>query len=427
MKGASGRAKALPASAAPWRFRWLLAAPHRLAFFAAAVVLAGSAVWWAAVVVLQAQGQGLTWAVPAAAAHGLLMGYGFLPLFFAGFLFTAGPKWLGQPPVEAGTMLRPVLGCLAGWVVFLAGVHLDGQLAALGTALATAGFAMMTARFVRMLRDSAAQDTRHAELLAVGCVAGLGVQGLATLGLAAGDLLLVRAAVHGGLWSSAALVFVTAIHRMVPFFTAAAMPRLDAWRPMWLLWVLCVAVAVQGPLTMAEGLWGALPAWARMARLGVEVPVALLLLRLAVRWGQVQNLGMRLIAMLHLGFVWLGLAFALNALSHALVAAGGEGWSLGLAPTHALTIGFFGSTFLVMVTRVSCAHGGRALVADDLVWRLFWLLQLAAAARVGAALWPASATGLMVVAALAWAACMAAWSLRHVRWYGRPRPDGRPG
>ena len=45
-------------------------------------------------------------------------------------------------------------------------------------------------------------------------------------------------------------------------------------------------------------------------------------------------------------------------------------------------MGCLGSLMLAMVTRVSCGHGGRALVADRLVWTLFWVLQLATVVRL---------------------------------------------
>ena len=57
---------------------------------------------------------------------------------------------------------------------------------------------------------------------------------------------------------------------------------------------------------------------------------------------------------------------------------------------HAVTIGGLGSLMLAMVTRVSCGHSGRPLVADNLVWALFWLLQATALLRIAAAVpsWP---------------------------------------
>ena len=150
-----------------------------------------------------------------------------------------------------------------------------------------------------------------------------------------------------------------------------------------------------------------------------RVLIALLLvLGLAVRWGLVQSLRIRLLAMLHVGFVWMGLAFLLELHPDPLLSV------------HALGIGCLGSLVLAMVTRVSCGHGGRALVADRIVWSLFCLLQLATLLRIAATLpvWPAGALPwLLLASASVWLITMGVWGGRLARWYGRLRPDGRPG
>ena len=90
-------------------------------------------------------------------------------------------------------------------------------------------------------------------------------------------------------------------------------------------------------------------------------------------------------------------------------------------------MGCLGSLMLAMVTRVSCGHGGRALVADRLVWTLFWVLQLATVVRLAASAALLWSPVLLAVAALLWAGIMAVWGLRLIGWYGRLRADGRPG
>ena len=81
-----------------------------------------------------------------------------------------------------------------------------------------------------------------------------------------------------------------------------------------------------------------------------------------------------------------------------------------------------------MVTRVSCGHSGRLLVADRLVWSLFWLLQLATVLRVVSDLVDLRyLLGLTLAAALLWTLALLPWALRMLRWYGLPRIDGRPG
>lgn len=80
-------------------------------------------------------------------------------------------------------------------------------------------------------------------------------------------------------------------------------------------------------------MWPA-PSWLRWLQVALEAPAAALMLWLAVRWGLVQSLKIRLLAMLHGGFLWLGIALALQAVSHSLMALSQDQQSLG-AGTHA--------------------------------------------------------------------------------------------
>ncbi len=407
--------------------RWLLAAPHRLGFFAASCMLAISALWWSAILLAQSLAHSPPWAVPPPAAHALLMGLGFTPLFIAGFLFTAGPKWLGRPAVDARVLLRPVLLMLAGWCLVLPGLHLSSLLASAGLALVAGGWSRLCWRFVAIVRASRAPDRTHARVLAAACVVGATTMWVAAVALAAADVVWLRAATQVALWCFVATVFVVVSHRMIPFFSASALPALDAWRPMWLLWVMVAALGFEALAAVSALGWGALPAWLRGVQAAVELPVALLLLWLALRWGVVQSLRIRMLAMLHAGFLWLGLAYALSAVSHALMAWTDGAQSLGLAPLHALTMGYLGATLLAMATRVSCGHSGRSLAADNAAWAMYWVLQAAVVMRVIAALWDAGSTAFTLLAVLAWTAATVAWALRYGTWFLRPRIDGRPG
>src|SRR5690242_2959716 len=150
-----------------WQPSWLLAAPHRLCFFVAASLLAATALWWLAALLARAAGTGWPWAVAPAVAHSLLMGFAFMPLFFAGFLFTAGPKWLMRPSVDARVLLAPVGAYALGWGMFGIGVHFAEPLAAGGVALAAFAWSVMTWRFIGLLRASTVDDLRHATLVAL--------------------------------------------------------------------------------------------------------------------------------------------------------------------------------------------------------------------------------------------------------------------
>lgn len=424
---AAARAGTPPPMAARWRFTRLLSAPHRLGFFAAAVLLGTSGLWWCLALLARHAGLLLPWAVPAPVAHALLMALGFMPLFIVGFLFTAGPKWLALPDVPASSLLRPVLAMTLGWCGALVGFHLAALLAALGMAVAAWGWARLMLRFARLLRASPASDQLHARAVAVAGGVGLlaMVGGAVAVGL--GQVPLARGAAQLALWGFLAPTFTVVSHRMLPFFTAGVLPFLEAWRPNWLLAAMLAALGATATGAVAEALAGPLAGVAHGALLAVQAPAALLVLWLAVRWGLLHSLRIRLLAMLHAGFVWLGLALGLAALSHARVLWLGDPASLGLAPLHALTMGFLGGTLIAMITRVAAGHSGRPLAADNLAWGLYGLLQAGAVLRVGAALWPAAEVVLTLAAALAWAVACAGWALRYGNWLGRPRVDGRPG
>src|SRR5690606_29842010 len=153
-------------------------------------------------------------------------------------LFTAGPKWLAQPPVAAMALRVPLIVNLAGWAAFVAGVHASAALAAFGVAVAAGGFGALALHFARLVRTSRAPDRMHARLVLAGCALGMLLWVAAALALAAGQHTAVRAAYLAGLWGFIALVFVSVSHRMVPFFSGSPLPRLDAW----LLWLLAGAV-----------------------------------------------------------------------------------------------------------------------------------------------------------------------------------------
>lgn len=416
-----------------WRWRYLLLAPHRLGFFLAMVVLATSGIWWALVQLARSTGWwGMYYAMSPTLVHAAVMVFGFIPLFFAGFLFTAGPKWLGVDAVPAHALRAPLGAQALGWLLWLVGAHWRIGAALAGLALAGAGMAWMAALFVGRLRLSRVEDQVHARVIAAACVLGCTCMAGLWLSLAVGTHALARAFVYTGLWGFVVVVYVTVAHRMIPFFTSSALPMVQAWRPFWVLWFMLGAALMQVLAAWLE--WAGLstvdagPPWTLV--LGtLQLAVGGILVWLACVWGLVQSLKNRLLAMLHIGFLWLGLAFLLAGASHWLAWRFGMG-VLGLGPLHALTMGCLASLMLAMVTRVSCGHSGRALVADRIAWGLFWMLQAAAVLRVAAevpGIFGVAWTWILPTAACLWAVAMALWGARLGSWYGRLRADGRPG
>lgn len=427
---------AKPAATAPakldrrWRVGYLLRAPHRLGFFLAMVVLVSAGAWWALVQLDRVSAVlSLPYALSPSLAHGAVMTFGFMPLFFSGFLFTAGPKWLGVPPPQARQLLVPLLLQATGWVLWLIGAHLHGLMALAALVLACIGLTWVTALFWGLIRRSQAEDQLHARTVGLACVVGcLSLGGLA-LSLLWGAPAVARACTLTGLWGFIVVVFMSVAHRMIPFFTSGAMPLVRAWHPFWVLWLMLLVAAaevVAAWVDHAAPLPGSAEAVWMFARGAIELAAGGVLLWLAVVWGLLQSLKNRLLAMLHIGFLWLGLALVLGGVSQWLGLLQGEP-VLALASLHALTMGCLASLMLAMVTRVSCGHSGRALVADNMAWALFWLLQVATLLRIGAAAQSAIAGWMLMAAVLVWASVMGVWGGRLASWYGRPRADGRPG
>lgn len=407
-----------------WQWRTVMAAPHRLGFLMAMVVLAIASAWWAAAQLDLAMGRfDLSYKVGSVVLHAAVMVFGFMPLYFSGFLFTAGPKWLHvQPPTTADT--RPaVLLQTGGWLLWLLGGHIHVWLAAAGATLAFLGLTRMYGMWWKMIRASKLQDRIHATTVGVaGLVGCISLAGLIVAVLLSNTSLALTW-VRTSLWGFIVLTFVVVAHRMIPFFTSNAVPLVKAWRPFWVLWLMLGAAAFE--VLCAWITWFGLQGSGWMVVRGaVELAAGGLLLWLAVVWGVAQSLKIRLLAMLHVGFVWLGLSFVISALSMLLGASQGQPM-FSLGTLHALTMGCLGSLILAMVTRVSCGHSGRKLVADNTVWTLFWLLQLAVLLRLAGAL--AINVWLVPAAALLWLGIVTIWGWRYSQWYGRPRMDGKAG
>jgi len=409
-----------------WKFAGLLMAPHRLGFFMAGAMLALSAVWWALVLL----GRVLHWeqnpAVPLPLMHGLLMSLGYMPLFICGFLYTAGPKWLDVHAVAAKELLPMLALMLVGWVIAWPGLQWQHWLGAAGIGMVGVGWLMLSWKFFRMVCSSLVDDKVHLKLVSVACLFGAVLMEMAAVALALDSQLMLRSVIHAGLWWFLAPVFAVMSHRMLPFFSASVLPMLDNWRPLWLLWVLVGSLCFEGWVSIVDLWWWPMPALLRWFQVAVELILTLLMGWLALRWGLVQSLKIRILAMFHGGFVWLGLSFAFNAVSHGLMAYSGDTVSLGLAPLHAMTMGYLGATMFAMVTRVSSGHGGRKQPADNVAWTLYWVLQLAVVLRVVAATVLDWSVFLLLCAAGAWCVVAVSWFVRYGSWFGTPRADGRP-
>ncbi len=406
-----------PDAPPPSRGAILFAAPHRPMFLAGVVQTVLAFAPWAWELLARAGAfAGPAWPWPPAWVHGLWAAYGIFPFFVFGFLMTAMPRWQGMSDTAGDAARAPWAALVAGWLVFDLGlVAASATLRGLGLALVLAGW-LGGLRVLFPVAFRAGKPWLHSGAAWLALAAGAaGLVAWLVFDLA-GAPLAARIGLTAGVWWLLAPLFMVVSHRMIPFFSSSALPRYEPVRPDWALRVLLGASVAHGLAAMAGH-----EAWAWPT----DLAAAATALWLSWKWQLRRSFAVRLLAMLHLGFLWLGIAWLLAALQGLCHVAGVE--AFGLAPLHALAVGYFATMTVAMVSRVTLGHSGRPLVADGLTWRLALGLHGVAAARVLADLLPAAQTALLAIAALGWLAVFAPWMARLVPIYLARRADGRPG
>lgn len=390
-----------------WRWRHYIASPERLFFAAAALVLATASVWWAWVQLTAPRGD---MSVPPVVLHAVVMVFGVFPLFFAGFLFGPGLKWL-KSPAPTALSLAPAAAAHVAGVLVLGFVNIAESRWWFGVGMLAivVAWGLLWIRLLRSIRSGQPSHRTHYRLFAQACAAGLlgacGVMVAGSAGQWAACLVLAKA----GVWIFVGLTFIAAAHRMIPFVSGTPFPRLDERFPTLVLKTLTL-------LLWGRALQEVFPVLSR-AIAPAELLAGAALLGFAVRWARVQSLRPKLLRMLFTGFIWLGLTFVLSGL------AGAMGLAIGPAVLHAFTIGFIGTTMLAMLSRFASARVGPANVADRTLWALFLLLQCAAIARVfGPGLFAALGVGPEIVlgaASVSWMLVWVPWLLRYGHMLGR--------
>ncbi|WP_337881906.1 NnrS family protein [Chromobacterium haemolyticum] len=390
----------------------LVQAPHRAAFLPGMLFAILLLAAWSAELVSRLLGVHAALAVPSSLAHGFLMLFGFFPLFMTGFLFTAGPRWLGvEPPGRIVFVGVPAL-MVGGLLLWLAGLWRGMAWTLTGHALYTLGFSGLALTFACLLLASPQQDRRHACAVLAALLCG-------TLALLAGAYWLIFQDGQAWLWMrNLALwgfllpVFLTVCHRMLPFFSANALPQYQPWRPGWLLAAMLAGSLGHGLL---DGF--GLPGWP------LDAALAVLFAYVSWRWRLAAALRVRLLGMLHLAFAWLPIAFGLYALNGWLASP-----RLALAALHAVTVGFFLTMVIAFVSRVTLGHSGQPLQAGPGLWRLYLAAHWLALTRVATEMLPGVWSGwLYGAAAMGWLLTLAAWGRAFMPSYWRRRADGKPG
>ena len=295
-------------------------------------------------------------------AHELIFGYAALVI--CGFLFTAIPNWTGRLPVAGPPLMVLVVTWIAGRIAMLAagsigvGVAAAIDLTFLGAVLAVAGREIVAGKNWRNLRVLvivawlfAANATFHAAVLG-GAMLDVSLRG------AVGALVALITLIGG---------------RLTPSFTRNWLVKRDPSRlpaPFDALDAIAIGTGVVALLA-----WVISPDGSITAALAALAAV-LLIARLA-RWRGILTFAEPLLAILHLGYAFVPLGFAL-ADGHAL-------WPETVpaaAVIHAWTAGAVGVMTLAVMTRASLGHTGHALTAGPATTSIYLAILTAAVLRV---------------------------------------------
>ncbi len=315
-------------------------------------------------------------------AHELVFGYAALVV--CGFLFTAIPNWTGRLPVSGWPLAGLVLIWLAGRVAMLQAIHLGPLLTAtidiafLAAVLAVAGREIVAGKNWRNLRVL---------VLVFWLLLGNVAFHATAIGGQAIDLSL-----RGSIGALVALITLVG-GRLTPSFTRNWLVKQGAAQlpaPFGTLDAIAIGSGVAALL-----LWVVRPDGTPTAALAALAAI-LLTSRLA-RWRGWATFAEPLLVILHIGYAFVPLGFALlagSAVRPDLIP--------GNAVVHAWTVGAIGTMTLAVMTRATLGHTGQALTATPATVLIYIAIVFAAALRILAAFTVEWHMALVDVAGVAW-------------------------
>lgn len=398
------------------------AAPHRMMFFAGAIQLVLPILFW----VFELIGRyselwsPLNTLIPTTWAHAFVMLYGVFTFFIFGFLMTVYPRWMNGPLVKQEHYVNTFLWMALGILLFEVGIFFNLTLAATGLAIYLFGWAQGQWHLYQVYKVAAAQNKYYETALNFALTAGWTGAASFLAWIVSDQWLFLSFALKAGIWLFLLPVLFTVSHRMLPFFSSSVLSNYKVIQPRWSLQLMLVASALHLLLDISH-----LPQWLFIA----DIPMAMVALYHTIKWQFKRSFADRLLAVLHMAFLWLGLSMLLFSIQSLYLLVSGE-LILGKGPLHALTIGFFSALLVAMASRVTMGHSGRMLILDNRSWYLFIGIQLTAVLRIFADInLINSILGLSfnVIASLCWLTCIGVWVSRYAPMYITARVDGRPG
>lgn len=395
------------------------AAPHRMMMLGGAAQGVLTLLWW--LFDLLGRYGGLyaapAWSIAPVWAHAFLMLYGFFPFFIFGFLMTTYPNWMNGEKIPPRFYVPSFLCLASGIALFYLGLVAGKAFLIAGTTLMLAGWGIALHALLRVLTKARYDDKRHPIVTTLALIMGwLGILSY-LVWLASDNAFALAFSRHAGIWWFMLPILLAVCHKMIPFFSSRVLENYTMVRPYWALYFMLACSILHGALELAQQaqlLWLA------------DFPLLAFTLYFSYTWGLLRSFGIKLLAVLHVGFAWLSVAMLLYGVQSLTLFATGSA-PFGLAPLHALTIGFFASMILAMASRVTLGHSGRELVADAATWSLFLGFQFTAIVRITPDLSGLPASLFYPLAAGIWLACYGAWFAKYGPIYWRPRIDHRPG
>jgi uncharacterized protein involved in response to NO len=317
--------------------------------------------------------------------HGHEMLFGFGAAVIAGFLLTASQNWTGLQTSTPVTLA----GLFLLWLAARLGFLFPGIVPLWLTSVVDLAFFPLLAWMLARVLFAARNRNNYILLpvLASFALLNLAIH-LELHGLARGTGM---PALQGTVYLVAVLlVFMGG--RVIPYFTGRRLPSLSVRQWPWLDWTtLAVTLAV-----LPAFLW-----WGKSAALApLLLAAAVLNLLRLLAWKPWGTLRVPLLWVLHVGYLWLPVGFALQG-AHLLGAP--VPWSSGV---HALMVGALGGLTIGMMARVSLGHTGRSLEAHPVIALSFALVALAATARLAMTFFPV-AGWLLIATAVLWATAFA--------------------
>lgn len=374
-------------------------------FFGAVWAVVALALWLGALL----SGLDLPSALAPLAWHRHEMLFGFVGAIVAGFLLTAIPNWTGRLPI-AGWPLAALIGL---WLVARLAVLGSERIGLAAAALLDVGFYVVLA--LVGAREILAAKNRNLPLVAM--VLLFGAANAIDYASMSGLLADGEAGFRAGIALVTVMISVIG-GRIVPSFTRNWLVkqghdrRLPEQPNRFDIGVVIATI-------VAMLAWVLVPT-TQVAGLALLVAGILQLARLA-RWSGWRTLSDPLVAILHLGYLWVPTGMGLL------------GWSIldtaipRTAAVHALTAGAMATMILAVMTRATLGHTGRGLRAGPATILAYALVTLGAILRVVAPLGALDYRVGLEAAGVLWAGAFIVFLAVYGPILGRSRPDKSPG